>query len=70
LIAGLAEGEFSATDRAGSQFHQGKMSKNGRMPKTWILLDNQSAVDVSTMKSCCATSVVPMGAWTSTAVQE
>jgi hypothetical protein len=50
LMAGLESGEFDGEDHAAFQFHQAgvtmKTSETGRVPRTWILLDNQSTVDV------------------------
>jgi hypothetical protein len=51
LMAGLEDGEFDGEQHSTAfEFHQQdvmmKMSENGRVPKAWILLDNQSTVDV------------------------
>jgi hypothetical protein len=58
LMAGVESGEFDEDEYVSWQFHQQnanatphanvtlKMSKNGRVPTTWILLDNQSTVNV------------------------
>jgi hypothetical protein len=49
LMAGVESGEFD--DVVGFNFHQesnvaAKIKQEGRVPKSWILLDNQSTVDV------------------------
>jgi hypothetical protein len=49
LMAGVESGEFD--DVVGFNFHQEsevatKIKQEGRVPKSWILLDNQSTVDV------------------------
>jgi hypothetical protein len=49
LMAGLRSGEFDESSRVSYQFHQHttlKMGENPRIPPAWILLDNQSTVDV------------------------
>jgi hypothetical protein len=53
LTAGMANGEFDDTAHVSFQFHQSskaeitlKTSDNGQVPNSWILLDNQSTVNV------------------------
>jgi len=50
LMAGIDEGEFDSDDDTKFTFvNHGttlQMDKYGKLPKTWILLDNQSTVDV------------------------
>jgi hypothetical protein len=58
LMAGVKSGEFDEDEYVSWQFHQQnakatphanvtlKMSKNGCVPTMWILLDNQSTVNV------------------------
>jgi hypothetical protein len=53
LMAGICEGEFDGHDTAFHFMNQGvqqgvvhNINENGRVPNSWILLDNQSTVDV------------------------
>ena len=53
LLAGVTDGEFEDEGGDHFQFHQSgsggvtcQMGQDGKLPATWILLDNQSTVDV------------------------
>ena len=51
LMSGVADGEFDEGNHVAFQFQQQhsyslEMSENSRIPSSWILLDNQSTVDV------------------------
>jgi hypothetical protein len=47
-MSGVADGEFDDGDHVAFQFnqHSSKINKDGQIPRFWILLDNQSTVDV------------------------
>ena len=50
LMDGIEKGEFNSTDHFQFLQHESgttlQLGANGRIPKTWILLDNQSTVDI------------------------
>jgi hypothetical protein len=46
LMAGMENGELDENEYMSFQFHQNsEPNENGRVPKAWILLDDQSTVD-------------------------
>jgi hypothetical protein len=73
LMSGVAS-EFENSNHVKFQVQQQhsyfELSESSRIPSSWILLDNQPTVNISSMKTCWTTSVMEMASWPSTATRE